>query len=310
MFIFEALFPIIAIAFLAWLVANRQIVSEGEVRVFEKLTFRFLVPAMLFYGTATAELPEIMDWDLLWAYYLPVFTVYLLGMLIAFLKYGAGQARLGVVGMACAYPNVTILGIPICLQLLGEEAFVPIFMLIAINNLLIFSFGIIVAELKRADGTALRSHLWSVSKELVKNPISASLIGGAAVNIAGLPIYDPLLESLSIISRAGIPAALMALGAGLNRYQIRGEIPMALIITGIKLLLLPGLVWCLSVFVFEMEYLWAQTAVLLSCMPVGISVYVFSMRYQTCENLAATAIVLSCALSIFSISFYAFILGV
>lgn len=310
MFFFEALFPIVAIAFLAWLAANRHIVSEDDVRVFEKLTFRFLVPAMLFYGTATADLPDVMEWNLLWAYYIPIFTVYLAGMLIAFLNFGSGQARLSVVGMGCAYPNVTILGIPICLQLLGEEAFVPIFMLIAINNLLIFSFGIIVAELKREEGTALRAHLWSVSKELVKNPISASLIGGAVVNFAGLPIYDPLLESLSIISRAGIPAALMALGAGLNRYQIRGEIPMAVIITCIKLLVLPALVWALAFFVFDIDTLWAQTAVLLSCMPVGISVYVFSMRYQTCENLAATAIVLSCALCLFSISFYAYILGV
>jgi len=54
---------------------------------------------------------------------------------------------------------------------------------------------------------------------------------------------------------------------------------------------------------------WAQTAVLLSCMPVGISVYVFSVRYRCCENQAATAIVMSCVLSVFIISFYAHLLG-
>jgi malonate transporter len=309
MTILEALFPIVAIAALAWLVAHKEIVSDSDVKGFEKITFNFLIPCMLFHGTATMSFPEVMDWNLMWAYYLAIFIIYLLGMLIAFFRYGLGQARLSVIGMGCAYPNVTILGIPICLELLGEEAFVPIFMLIAVNNLLIFSFGIIVAELKREEGTALRSHLWTVFRGVVKNPISGSLLVGGVVNLAGIAIYSPLMESLELISRAAIPAALIYLGAGMNRYHIRGEIPMAMSITLMKLMVLPALVWTLTEYVFEMDRLWTQTAVLLSCMPVGISVYVFSIRYRCCENLVASAIVLSCVLSVFSISFYAFLLG-
>jgi hypothetical protein len=183
-------------------------------------------------------------------------------------------------------------------------------MLIALNNLLILSFGTVIAELKREEAGALRAHLFTIGKGLVKNPISGSLIAGAAINLVGVPIYQPLLESLELLSRAAIPAALMALGAGLNRYRIHGEIPMALVLTGMKLLVLPGLVWLLTFFVLDLDILWAQTAVLLSCMPVGITVYVFSMRYRCCENLVATAIALSCMLSVFSISFYAFLLGV
>lgn len=310
MYIAETLFPIVAIAFLAWLAARREIVGDTEIRALEKITFSFLVPCLLFYGTATAALPEVMDWDLLWGYYLAILLVYLAGMVIARVHYGPGQVRLSIIGMGCAYPNVTILGIPICIELLGEAAFVPMFMLIALNNLLILSFGTVIAELKREEGGALRAHLFTIGKGLVKNPISGSLIAGAAVNLIGVPIYRPLLESLELLSRAAIPAALMALGAGLNRYRIHGEIPMALVLTGMKLMVLPGLVWLLTVFVLDLEILWAQTAVLLSCMPVGITVYVFSMRYRSCENLVATAIVLSCMLSVFSISFYAFLLGV
>ena len=309
MTILEALFPIVAIASLAWLAARHQFVSDTEVRALEKITFNFFIPIMLFFGTATADIPEALDWNLLWGYYLPILLVYLAGMLIAWFYYGAGQARLGVFGMGCAYPNVTILGIPICLELVGEEAFVPMFMIITIHNLLIFSFGTVIAELKREEGKAIGAHVWTVFKGVVKNPISGSLVLGALVNLVGMPVYQPLLQSLELISRAAIPAALMVLGAGMNRYRIRGEIPMALVISAMKLFVLPGLVWFFTVVVFEIDLLWAQTAVLLSCMPVGISVYVFSIRYQCCENLAATSIVLTCLLSVFSISFYTFLLG-
>jgi malonate transporter len=310
MYIIETLFPIVAIAFLAWLAARHQIVSDPEVQALEKLTFTWLVPCMLFYGTATADLPDVMDWDLLWSYYLAILAVYLGGMLIARLRFGPGQVRLSVIGMGCAYPNVTILGIPICLELLGEAAFVPMFMLISLNNLLILSFGTVLAELKREEGSAVRAHLAKIGAGLVKNPISGSLIAGILVNLAGIPIYGPLLESLELLSRAAIPAALLTLGAGLNRYRVKGEITMALVLTGMKLLVLPGLVWFLAFFVFDLDILWARTAVLLACMPVGITVYVFSIRYRNCENLVATAIVLSCMLSVFSISFYAFLLGI
>ena len=308
MYILEPLFPIVAIAFLAWLAARLQIVKDVEVQALEKLTFTWLVPCMLFYGTATAELPDVMDWDLLWSYYLAILLVYLGGMLIARFRFGPGQVRLSVIGMGCAYPNVTILGIPICLELLGEAAFVPMFMLISLNNLLILSFGTILAELKREEGSALRAHLARIGAGLVKNPISGSLIAGILVNLAGVPVYAPLLESLELLSRAAIPAALLTLGAGLNRYRVKGEITMALVLTGMKLLVLPGLVWFLAFFVFDLDVLWARTAVLLACMPVGITVYVFSIRYKSCENLVATAIVMSCMLSVLSISLFAVLL--
>ncbi len=308
MYILETLFPIVAIAFLAWLAARLQIVKDVEVQALEKLTFTWLVPCMLFYGTATAELPDVMDWDLLWSYYLAILLVYLGGMLIARFRFGPGQVRLSVIGMGCAYPNVTILGIPICLELLGEAAFVPMFMLISLNNLLILSFGTILAELKREEGSALRAHLARIGAGLVKNPISGSLIAGILVNLAGVPVYAPLLESLELLSRAAIPAALLTLGAGLNRYRVKGEITMALVLTGMKLLVLPGLVWFLAFFVFDLDVLWARTAVLLACMPVGITVYVFSIRYKSCENLVATAIVMSCMLSVLSISLFAVLL--
>jgi len=48
MTILEALFPIVAIAALAWLVAHKEIVSDSDVKGFEKITFNFLIPCMLF----------------------------------------------------------------------------------------------------------------------------------------------------------------------------------------------------------------------------------------------------------------------
>ena len=73
----------------------------------------------------------------------------------------------------------------------------------------------------------------------------------------------------------------------------------------LKLLVMPALMWLTMVKLFKVEPLWAQAGVMIAAMPVGISVYIFARRYDRCETVAATAIVLSSLLSVVTISFWA-----
>ena len=43
----------------------------------------------------------------------------------------------------------------------------------------------------------------------------------------------------------------------------------------------------------SLEELWATTALLASAMPVGINAYVFAKKYQVCESIISSGIVLS-----------------
>ncbi|MDT8397489.1 MAG: AEC family transporter [Pseudomonadales bacterium] len=306
--VFEAVFPIVAISVFGYVMTRREVISEAESLSLEKFTFAFLVPCLLFLGTATARLPEIMDWYFMLAFYLAVFLVYLLGMLISRLLYGYQALGQSVFGMAGAYSNVTVLGVPICLELLGQEAFVPMFIIIAVHNMLIFAFGTLLAERREQSGSSLLKHVGRVMKDMLRNPISGSLLAGGLINILGIPVYQPLLEVLSLFSRAAVPAALFAVGAALTRYRIRGEVVPALIMVCLKLVILPLLMWFLMFRIFNIDSLWATTAVLLSSMPVGISVYVFSKRYRSCETQVAAALVFSSLLAVPVVSVIAYLL--
>src|SRR5690606_25548282 len=95
---------------------------------------------------------------------------------------------------------------------------------------------------------------------------------------------------------------IFALGTALTRYHIRGDIPAALCIVALKLCVLPFAMWLMMTQVIVVEESWTQVAVLLSCMPVGISVYVFSRRYESYETAVATAIVMSSLAAPFALS--------
>ena len=306
--IFESIFPIVAIAAAGYFIRWRNYLSDTENAALEKATFLYLIPCLLFLGTATAEMPAQMDWNLLLGFYGAVVVVYLLGIVLSWLLFRYRPLEQSVFGMGAAYSNVTVLGIPICLEILGQGAFLPMFIIIAIQNMFLFGFGTAMAERQRQQGVSILRHVAGVMKGLVLNPITGSLLAGLLVNLLGLPLYQPVLDSLGLLSRAAVPMALFVVGCSLTRYRIRGEVWPALVMVLCKLLILPAVVWLFMFRLFDVAPLWGATAVLLSAMPVGISVYVFARRYTCCETQAAAAIVLSSVLGVFSISFYAWFL--
>lgn len=308
MFIFDAIFPVVAVAGLGYLARARQLFSELETNVIERIALWFLLPCLLFYGTATADFPETVDWNFLWGFYGVLLCVYALGMLAGRLLFRYSLRELSVFGMAGAYSNVTILGIPITLQLLGQASLVPMLMLITVHNLIIYTVGTLLAEAQPERGNSLGRRLLRIGRELLLNPVSGSLLAGAAWNLLGLGFAAAIAGTFELLRPAAIPASLFALGASLHRYHIRGAIAPASIIVLLKLLVMPWLTWWVLRDWLQVDLLWARTAVMLSAMPVGISVYVFSRRYRCCETAVATSIVLASLGAMVSISVFVWLM--
>lgn len=297
MAVFEALFPVIAIAALGYLARFRDWLSTTEAEAIERIAFWFLIPCLLFLGTATADFPADIDWRYLLAFYSTVLGVYAGGMALGRLLFSYRLRELAVFGMGGAYSNVTVLGIPITVEVLGEAAFVPMLLIITFHNLVLYTTGTVLAGISESAGRSLGAQLAGIVREMLLNPISSSLLAGAAWNLLNLPTPGPLVATLELLTRAAVPGAIFALGAALTRYHIRGDIPAALCIVLLKLLVLPLAMWQVMTRVFAIEGVWMQAAVLLCCMPVGISVYVFSRRYESGETAVATAIVMSALLT-------------
>ncbi len=302
MAIFQALFPVIAIAALGYLARYRAWLSAEGAEAIERIAFWFLIPCLLFLGTATADFPADIDWRYLFAFYLTVLGVYAGGMVIGRLLFGYQPLELSVFGMGGAYSNVTVLGIPITVQVLGNGAFVPMLLIITLHNIVLYTTGTVLAGWSTSGGMSAGAQVRNIIREMLLNPISSSLLAGAAWNLLGLPTPAPLVATLEMLTRAAVPGAIFALGAALTRYHIRGEIPAALCIVVIKLLVLPLAMWLVMTRVFDIHGEWMQTAVLLCCMPVGISVYVFSRRYASGETAVATAIVISALMTPLTLS--------
>lgn len=135
-------------------------------------------------------------------------------------------------------------------------------------------------------------------RQLLSSPLTASLIAGLVFNRLAIPLYAPLDASLTLMSEAAIPCALFILGTTLHQYKVGQQIKPALIITVMKVLVLPLLMAVSMLMIFDVDPLWAKTAILGAAMPVGISAYVFSIRYNSGQAAVAAASVISTVASL------------
>jgi predicted permease len=78
----------------------------------------------------------------------------------------------------------------------------------------------------------------------------------------------------------------------------------------LKAVVNPILTFLLVAYVFAMDPLWSQAAVLLSAMPVAVNVYVIAQQYNVYFKTVSSVIVMSTGLSIVTIFFWLIWFGV
>jgi hypothetical protein len=291
-----------AIALLGYGSLQFNWLSKPDANTLARFTFSILIPALLFVSTARSEFELATALDFLAAYYLVVLGVFALGLLVAAWLFHYAPEKQAVFAMGCAYSNTTVVGIPIVSQALGEEGLVPLFFIISIQNLVMFTVGTIAAERQHLSSGTVSHAVRGLLRQLLGSPITGSLILGLTVNAAGIPVWDPLFNSIELLSRAAVPTSLFVLGMSLQQYQLRQAVAPALAMTLINIVLLPTLVWLSMFHLFDVDPLWAKAGVLASAMPVGISAYVFANRYRTGHGTVAAGSLLSALCSIVSLS--------
>jgi predicted permease len=105
-----------------------------------------------------------------------------------------------------------------------------------------------------------------------------------------------------MLGAAAPPCALVTIGLFLA--QSNGGAAPALIarLVALKLLIQPGLTWLLAFHVFAMPRLWAETALLMSALPIGTGPFMLAKLYDREPAPTSRAILMSTLLSTITVS--------
>ena len=298
--------PLFLLVFVGWGLRKAHFFGDDVAAALSTFTFRFLMPALLFDMLSDlSEMPPV-DWRVLFAFFGSCLVLFSAGKLLYPKLFGVTAAGSTILAMAGVFGNNVQLGIPILQLGLGEAAMPTASLLIIFNVLILWTVAIASVEFGREDAAAPdaagKGILARVVKSapallrVVKNPVVAGILAGTAFGLTGWTLPGVARDALDLVSGATTPICLIVVGMGLARHSFFGAIAKNAVVTTVKLLIQPGLVWLLCRLI-GLPTLETQVATLMATLPVAVNVFIMSADFKAEEGAASSAILLSTLLS-------------
>ncbi len=300
MTIFFVVFPIFMIALLGYIVARWHILSERDIDGVSNFVFTIAIPVLLFHSLANIVLPPQINWRFLICYYSVILFIYALGVIISKRLFVHSAAEQGVFGLGASYSNMILVGLPIISTGLGDEALLPLFMLVSIHSALLFFIVTLLAERGNGAGQSSRQIARQTAQKLTHNPIIIGLAAGIGFNLLPFSLPPLLNTTLDRFGDASLPCALFVLGASLTRYKIAGHLREAWTLVGLKMVMQPLLVGLMAFGVFRLDPLWGSVAVMAAGMPIGVNAYIMAEKYEVGVATLSTAVLLTTLFAVVS----------
>ncbi len=202
--------------------------------------------------------------------------------------------------MSAGFGNTVQVGIPMAAALFGETGLAIHITLVSLHALTLLTMQTTLVETDLAREQVRSSGsggLWSTLRSTVRNtvihPVVLPVIAGLVWNLLGLPLPGVVDELLQMLGQAVVPLCLVLIGISLAYYGIGGAARAALIISAVKLLLIPLLVLVFAHWGLGLNGIALAVVVMAAALPVGSNPLIFAQRYGTLQAETSTAIVVS-----------------
>ncbi len=266
--------------------------------------FVIALPLLLFKTIGTADIGGVSPLPFWAAYFGSVGVVWALGAFLVRRVFGR-DARVGVIaGVASAFSNIMLVGLPFMISAFGQEAAVPVATLIAIHLPVMMTASTLhVQRAERADGAAgpgmpIGRVLLQVGGNLLRNPLIIGIIAGFLWRPTGIEIHGILATIIDMLTRAAVPTALFALGMSLARYGLSGNVRPAFVMAALKLVALPACVYVAMTTFTDLPPLWVNAGTMAAACPTGVNAWLIAARFGTGLALSANVITMSTAMAV------------
>ena len=290
--------PVFAIIGLGFALARFGLLSDEFRRVSDRLAYFLLLPALIFWKIAQRGAGDL-DRNMILAVLGAVLTGWLVSLLAA-RTIRLEPARLGAFSQCC-YRFNTYIGLALCFSAFGDPGTARFGVIIGLA--IPFINLLAVSTLIWASGQSFSGarKVWLVIRSIVSNPLILACLLGLVW--AGLDRPLPLIldKTLSLLTVAALPLALISIGGGLNLKKLKGHLGPALTASLVKIGLMPliGLAW---LSLLRVGGLSLGVAMVFFALATSPSAYILSAQLHSDPDLAAAVIVLTTLLSILSLS--------
>jgi malonate transporter and related proteins len=255
----------------------------------ERLIYYFLLPALLFLTTATAQFGLAQSGSVA----LAALGLLLLGFALSVALWPAVTVTYSsfASGLQCGYRFNSFIGLALAGKLYGAGGAAMLAVMIGAC--------VPIANI-RAVGALARGRDESVLSEIMKNPLLLATVAGSALNLFDLAVPLLLKDYLQRLSNASIGVGLLAVGAAMVwRLPTRDRF-FVTAITAIKLIALPLIALALAHWL-RLDPVGTGVLVLYAALPTATSAHVLAARLGGNGELTATMVTVSTLTAMFTL---------
>ena len=298
--VFASLLPVILIIGMGFAAGRLRWVGQAAVKDLSNLVFLLFTPALLF-RTMHKVHPEQLDFTPVAAYFIGVGLLFAATLLVC-----GFNRRAAVLALAGTFSNTVMIGIPVVGLAFGDPGLVVLFTLYTVHTVLLLTSATVVLELAvaheaAADGSAPRQPMWrtvlAALRNAVLHPVPLPIVAGLLFAQTGLVLPDVIDKPLQMMGQAMGPMALLLVGLTLAYTPLAQHARGAVLLAGVKNLLLPALV-ALAGCLLGLRGVPLAVIVVTSALPVGANVFMFSQRYRVAEDLVTASVAVSTVLAL------------
>ncbi len=299
--------PFFSIIFIGTFFRATKVFDEESSKIITKFAFFVTLPPYVFLNIVKSSNTNIFQWDFIIRFEIVTILLITFSFLFSKFLFKYKNREASLFSLNSSYPNYGFLGIPLCILAFGENAAIPISMILFADTIVLLTFITFFAS--NSNEKKIYKKLFFILMNMIKNPLLLAVLIGFIFVIFNIPIYSLIYKVLNTLSVAAPPTLLFALGIMLWNKIDTNFVRLITFITIFRLVIHPLLVFCIFYFFpSSVSSLWINVAILSSCLPVAATAFAMAGYYETFIKETSSSILVSTILSTISVSMILYLL--
>jgi predicted permease len=296
--VLQVVTPVFALVALGYAAARWRFVEEAGFKGMTLFVFSLASPALLFSGGTR---PHEGGAGAAVALLTGSVLVYALTVVAGRRLAGMTLAEAALFGLACVFGNSVMMGIPIVVAAYGDPGVPPLLAILAVQTMVLLGMATVVTEIGLNAAAPWRRVLRATVAGIARNPVVLAVIAALVWSALGLPVPEVARRTLDLLGAAAPPVALFCLGGSLFGLSAAALWKETAAIALVKLVALPAIVFGIAA-ALALSPVETAVAVTMAALPTGANAFILARRYATGADRSGSAVVLTTALSVLTLS--------
>ena len=304
----DLILPVFAVILSGWIVGYTGYLSRTLSDALIHFAYNIAMPALLIVTIAQEPSHSLINWRFLVAFGGGSLLCFILVFGIMSMRASRSLASRTMHGMAASMTNTGFVALPVLQAIYGPRAVLPAAIATVFVAVVMFPVAVILLEVGQRDAHGSRTSPMVTAKHVVLNPMVLSTLIGMLLSVLGIRMPGPVTAYFDILADALTPCALFAIGLGLSIAGLRANIGRASLLSAVKLVIMPLIVYGLSMWL-GLNPLYTIAAVICAAVPTAKTAYILAGEYRCEEMMVASTVSMTTLASIISLVIWLYALS-